>query len=205
VAPSGFCSTVVGHVWATASRRRGPPPRPQPGAARRRRRGKEARPCSVVACRSWCRTRRRRGVYGRLGRVLVIGGRRAVRTVLAGHARCSCRRGPYRSVQAVGVSGVSVVNVLRVLLVPEVLAVVKIPLLRTLRPGRRKRTHNPTRGNDKRHGYTPHGSPHTRTGDMLMQEGTRRQSPVTALACCSRKLGFAAGPRIQWPGTYFGA
>jgi hypothetical protein len=47
---------------------------------------------------------------------------------------------------------------LRVLLILEVFAVVAVALRGTLRPRWRKRTRNPTRGNDKRHGYSPRNS-----------------------------------------------
>jgi hypothetical protein len=80
-------------------------------------------------------------VYGRVGQVLLVSWATrvwAVRKVLAGHTRSSFGRGSYRSVQPVRVAGVAIVYLLRVLLVLEVVAVVEVALLWTLRPRRRK-------------------------------------------------------------------
>jgi hypothetical protein len=84
-----------------------------------------------------------------------------VRQVLAGHARLPFGRGTYRAVKTVGIARVPVEDLLGVLLVIEVVAIVEVSLLGTLRPRRSKQSHNPTRGNGKRHGYSPHYSSHS--------------------------------------------
>ena len=96
-----------------------------------------------------------------LGRVLIVAwsaGFWAVRKVLARHARYSAGSGSYRPVQAVWIARVPVVDPLRVLLVSKIGAVVEVALLLGLCPCRSKQTENPTRGDGKGYGYSPHSS-----------------------------------------------